>query len=270
MVEDKDEELKNQIIQKAKELGACAAGIADVEVLKKSPSHLIYDKIGNYKTVGNKEGQIKPGKVAWPAAAESAIIVAVEHAEAKPEMDWWIEGYIGGTAGNRTLMDINDRFAIWLEKEQGIKTTKLPYHIEHGGILLKDTAVIAGLGCLGKNNLLVTPEFGPRVRLRAMLTEAALPSTDAIDFDPCKDCDMPCKQACPQAAFNTRIYSEKDFGIDQLPARDGVFSRPLCNRQMILDESGNERINIADQDIPRRMVKYCRLCEFSCPVGRLS
>ena len=40
-------ELKNQIIEKAKEFAACAAGIADVEALKKSPSHLIYPQIAN-------------------------------------------------------------------------------------------------------------------------------------------------------------------------------------------------------------------------------
>ena len=37
-------ELKDRIVKKALELGACAAGIADVQVLKKSPSHRIKPK----------------------------------------------------------------------------------------------------------------------------------------------------------------------------------------------------------------------------------
>ena len=88
-----------------------------MEPLKKSPSHLVYAKIGDYKTGGTQAGQIAPGEVEWPADARSAIVVAVEHAEAKPEMDWWIEAYSGGTPGNRMLIDINDKLAAWLENE---------------------------------------------------------------------------------------------------------------------------------------------------------
>jgi epoxyqueuosine reductase len=63
----------------------------------------------------------------------------------------------------------------------------LSYFIETGGIYLKDTAVLAGLGCIGKNNMLVTPELGPKVRLRALLLEEDLTPTGPIDFDPCKN-----------------------------------------------------------------------------------
>jgi len=262
--------IARMIIEKARELGACAAGIAEVEALKNSPSHVIYGKIGDYQTVGNREGQIKPGEVLWPADAKSAIIIAVEHAELKPEMDWWIERYSGGTPGNRMLISINIKLSQWLEEEHGINTTKLRYHIEDGGILLKDAAVLAGLGCVGKNNMLVTPQLGPRVRLRAMLTDAVLPGTGPVEFDPCEDCDMPCRAACPQGVFRDKFYSEKKFGIEQLPARTGAFSRPFCNRQMVLDENKDESMNIEGQDGLRRVVKYCRLCEFSCPVGRPS
>ena len=264
----KEKEIKDQIILKAKELGACAAGVASVEALKNSPSYIIYGKIGDYKTVANKEGPIAPGQVEWPPDAKSAIVVAVEHSGAKPELDWWIESYKGGTPGNRKLIDINDRLALWLENETGINIKRLPYHIEHGGILLKDAAILAGLGCLGKNNMLVTPEHGPRVRLRAMFTDVVLPSSGPIGFDPCRGCDMLCRSACPQNAFKQKIFSEKEFGIDQLPARSGVFSRPVCNRQMVLDENQDERIKIEGEAESRKTVKYCRLCEFSCPVGQ--
>jgi len=71
---------------------------------------------------------------------------------------------------------------------KGIKTNKLSYFIERGGIFLKDAAAMAGMGCIGKNNMLVTPEFGPRVRLRAMLAFEALPITEPADFDPCHGC----------------------------------------------------------------------------------
>jgi epoxyqueuosine reductase len=42
---------------------------------------------------------------------------------------------------------------------------------------------MAGLGCIGKNNLLVNQIYGPRIRLRAILLDAALPSIRAVEFN---------------------------------------------------------------------------------------
>ena len=88
------------------------------------------------------------------------------------------------------------------------------------------------------------------------------------DFDPCKDCSMPCRKACLQEAFRSRIYSEKEFGLDQLPARTGVFSRHLCNVQMELDIDNCEEIKVEGQDEPGKLVRYCRTCELVCPIGK--
>jgi epoxyqueuosine reductase len=258
-----------QIVEKAKEFGACLAGIASVEGLKESPSHITYGKLEKHGSEGTKKtDKIKPGKVSWPENARSAIVIAVEHPEERPELDWWRDGYGGGTIGNRILMSISDKVSEWLQKEKGIKTNKLPYHIEHGGIFLKDAAVMAGLGCIGKNNLLVTPAFGPRVRLGAMFTDRVLEGSGPIDFDPCEDCNMPCKKACPQQAFQSKIYSEKDLCIDRLPARIGVYSRHRCNIQMELDIDKSEKTRVDGQDKQTKLVRYCRLCELTCPIGK--
>jgi epoxyqueuosine reductase len=242
----------SQVIEKAKEFGASLAGIANVKALKRSPSHLIYGKLDEYRAIGSKEGNLKPGEIAWPEDVKSAIVIAVWHPEEKPELDWWRYVSSGGTSGNRMLISINSKLSAWLEKEKGIKTTQLPYHIENGGIFLKDAAVIAGLGCIGKNNMLVTPEYGPRIRLRAMFTDELLPDTGPIDFDPCKDCSMPCTNACPQNAFKNRDYS-----------------RALCNIQMETDRT-DAAVNKAQEktENPSLCIKYCRACELSCPVGQ--
>jgi epoxyqueuosine reductase len=113
-------------------------------------------------------------------------------------LDWW-DG-LEGTPGNRILIQINNELSHWVEEKLDIKTHKLPYHVEKGGIFLKDSAVMAGLGCMGKNNLLVTPEFGPRIRLRAMVLEAEVEPTGPVQFDPCDGCKEPCRHACPQKA----------------------------------------------------------------------
>ena len=64
----------------------------------------------------------------------------------------------------------------------------------------KHAAVLAGLGTLGRNSLLITPEFGPRVRLACLLTEAPLEQTPPIQKDLCIGCDA-CIGVCPAQAI---------------------------------------------------------------------
>ena len=261
--------MRDEIIEKAKEFGASLVGLADVKAIKESPAHLIYGKLHEFRGVGTTQsGRIRPKEVAWPEGAKSAIVFGVEHPEDELELDWWQEGYRGGTAGNHNLITINDKLSSWLEERKGIGSKKLPYYIERGGIFLKDAAVMAGLGCIGKNNMLVTPEFGPRVRLRALFTFETLPSMGPIDFDPCEDCPVPCREACPQEALGTKIYSSEEFGQNELPARTGLYNRDTCNVQMELDIDNSERTDLEGRNEPARVIKYCRKCELACPVGK--
>jgi epoxyqueuosine reductase len=89
MLKNRENNLGSQIIEKAKGFGACLAGIANVEVLKESPSHYLYSKIEQIKGIGSREFAkgVKPGEVEWPENAKSAIIIAVEHPEEKPELE---------------------------------------------------------------------------------------------------------------------------------------------------------------------------------------
>jgi epoxyqueuosine reductase len=272
MVMTAEKKLTEQILKKTLELGADLAGMASIETLKNSPSHIIYGKLNHYRGVGSKEDvSVAPGKIAWPSGALSAAVIAVVHPEDKPELDWWQSELKGGTPGNRELRKISSGLSDWLEKEKGITAKKLPYHIESGGIFLKDAAALAGLGCFGKNNMFVSVKYGPRVRLRALLLNIELPSTGPVEFDPCLNCEMPCRAACPRHAFHARVYHREDYNIDGLPGRDGFFSRDLCNSQMEQDTSasGENKINMERRREPDVPVKYCRRCEFSCPVGKI-
>ena len=158
-----NKEFTDEIVEKAKELGACLAGIADVSELRRSPSHVIYSKLDSFRGIGTREPKgIAPGEFVWPQGARSIIVLAVPHPSYKPELDWWMEGCQGGTPGNQMLISINHGLSKWLEEKKGVETKKLPYYIEQGGVFLKDAAAMAGLGCIGKNNLFLTPDFGPR------------------------------------------------------------------------------------------------------------
>jgi len=262
-------ELFDHIIDKAKSLGANLAGFALVEDLKTAPSFTFAPKMpGASQGIGSRKSKLglKPGEVAWPEKAKSVLVIAVEHPPEKPEMDWWF-GRVD-PPGNRVLAKIVTQLCEWIPETFGIGTFHLPYHVEKGGIYLKDAAVLAGLGCIGKNNILVTPEYGPRVRLRALTLDVVLPSSGPIDFDPCNGCNMPCRRACPQGAFNKQLYKTEDFHQDLLPGRTGVFSRPTCNIQMEVDNDVAREEDVEGFDAPIKLIKYCRRCELACPVAR--
>jgi epoxyqueuosine reductase len=262
--------ISRQIVAKAKSFGASLAGIADARLLKQSPSHIIYPKMEHNLAVGSRElaEGVELGQVAWPPNAKAVVVIAVEHKKNEPQMDWW-DGQTG-TPGNRILIRINNNLSDWVEEKFDIKTHKLPYHVEKGGLFLKDAAVMAGLGCIGKNNLLVTPEFGPRIRLRAMILEAQIDPTGPVQFDPCDGCKEPCRHACPQNAYSDIVFSSVEMGMLTLPGRNGCFSRATCNIQMEKDIDDAEILQTEGTEEPGKRIKYCRRCEFACIAGRPS
>jgi epoxyqueuosine reductase len=238
------------LIAQAQEFGASLAGAACVADLKKSNSYELYRTELYYAGCG---------EIVWPQDARSLLVMALELEPSEPRLDWW--GQIEGrTLGNRRLMELAESMAQWLLQEHGIEARPLPYHVEKGGVFLKDSAALAGLGVIGKNNLLVTPEFGPRVRLRALFLDLELQPTGPSDFNPCEGCDMRCRSACPRKAFES-----------------GSYYRPLC-LEMMGENEEHDRVLVEDwaaglpfgeaHDKPGEVVKYCRACELACPVAR--
>jgi epoxyqueuosine reductase QueG len=61
----------------------------------------------------------------------------------------------------------------------------------------------AGLGAASRLGLLLHPEFGPWMSLRAVvLTPLELPESGPLtDFDPCGGCAAPCASACRGSAI---------------------------------------------------------------------
>jgi len=246
--------IEKTIIGKAKELGASLAGIARIKDLKASKSYEVYSQRPFYESYDpNSPNYFKFKGVKWRPEHKSVLVWALSHPKSEPALDWWSMKVPGFTHGNRVLRRQSKQIRLWLESEFGIKAYSLPYQIEFGGAFLKDSAHLAGLGVIGKNNLLVTPEFGTRVRLRGMFIEAELEPTGPIDFAPCSDCDRPCHKACPRNAF-----------------RSGFFERPLCAKENDKRETDVEIIDgsIMGIDEPSEVVKPCRFCELACPVAQ--
>lgn len=69
---------------------------------------------------------------------------------------------------------------------------------------LKPAAVAAGLGSVGLHTLLVTPDFGPRVRLSGFVTDAPLTADAPFDQRLCDDCGV-CERECPSGAIGAKF-----------------------------------------------------------------
>ncbi|MCP3871983.1 MAG: epoxyqueuosine reductase [Desulfobacteraceae bacterium] len=266
-----------KIIETAIENGATLAGIASMEALKVSASHTIYNKMVDYvemDTVKDVEGlpdnefitddEALQGKrlFTWPDSVKSVLVIGLSHPEDNPELDWW-DGR--GTLGNRILIDIIKRASQQIERNLKISTRKLHYYVEKGGIFLKDAAVLAGFGCIGKNNMLITPSIGPRIRLRALFLDIKINPTGPIDFDPCTDCKVYCRRVCPENAMDEKAFIFKSIEFSKpLPGRDGAYSREFCNIRMEKDVTESSKNRYGKQPT----IKFCRKCEFICPVGK--
>jgi epoxyqueuosine reductase len=72
----------------------------------------------------------------------------------------------------------------------------------------KHAAQAAGLGYIGRNSLLLTHDFGPRVRLSCCLTEAKFkPLEKKAATNKCTDCSI-CIKGCPSGAL--QIADERE------------------------------------------------------------
>lgn len=108
----------------------------------------------------------------------------------------------------------------------------------------RHAAVLAGLGEWGLNNLLITPQFGDRVRLVSVITEASLrpdaPYTKSLCRETQKKCGKVCVARCPVGALSV----------------DGRINKDQCLRYQ-------------EQIMPWSAVELrCGMCLSVCPIGR--
>jgi reductive dehalogenase len=87
-------------------------------------------------------------------------------------------------------------------------------------------AVDAGLGQLARFGALITPEFGPRVRLCKVLTDLPLKPTPPIDFGVTEFCEVcqKCAEYCPSQAI---LYGKRTHKARTFSTNPGLLKWPL-------------------------------------------
>ena len=136
--------------------------------------------------------------------------------------------------------------------EEGYKSYVIPssFVLERKGLAgvfsHKLAAHLAGLGWIGKSALLITPEFGPRLRWMTVLTDAPLKAGEPLE-DRCSSCTI-CVDNCPVKAFT-------GVSFDKPRPRSEIFDADRCYGYLLRRE---KKLDVA----------ACGMCVYVCPYGR--
>jgi len=156
---------------------------------------------------------------------------------------------------NALLDTIALRLCSWIEA-QGGKALPIPASLPldmvnfSSHLSAKAVANVAGLGWQGKSLLIITPEFGPRVRLATVLTDLPL-LPDAPLKNRCGTCRA-CTEACvAQAIRNVNVefhYASRNEALD-------------------FDKCANKLVH-EFKNLPLIEKPICGICIKVCPWGR--
>jgi epoxyqueuosine reductase QueG len=117
----------------------------------------------------------------------------------------------------------------------------------HASLSHKLAARLAGFGWIGKNCLLVTPAYGPRVRFTTILTDAPFAENEEIVESKCGSCTK-CREICPAQAIYGRAFAEDE-------PREARLDVKKCDAYF-------ESLSAAGR------LKVCGMCLYACPHGR--
>lgn len=182
---------------------------------------------------------------------QSALVFAVPYEEQLTLEQYTEEGFEKSIANARSKLE-----KILGNVENALQNEKIKYYIppvaqqneEELAALFsfKYAAVNAGLGWIGKNGVLITEKYGPRVRLSAVLIDHPFPYGQKITESRCPaDCTK-CVDICPHKALTGRMWN---IGTQ----RSELIDYQLCNqkRSAYIEKHGRKN--------------SCGLCMVVCP-----
>ena len=233
-------ELNTKLEKKARELGAAYFGAADLSIARQGP--------------------LTPNEQRLSREFPSAISVGVPLLPA-------VVDRLGDQADVNSLLNyffhyfevINpliNRITLHLSRMldgAGYSALPIPATLvvdsdnSYGVFSNKLAASLSGLGWIGKNCLLITPDRGPRVRWGTILTDAPLFHGKPVP-QRCGNCTI-CVEACPAKVFSGRNFD------------------PAEGREMRMDAVKCREY----EDIRRRETGHpiCGVCMYACPWGTL-
>ncbi len=154
------------------------------------------------------------------------------------------------------LMKLQKRAVLFL-KSRGYRTLAIPPDSDRKkGTFIsklyslfnhKMAATSAGIGWIGKNGLLISPDFGPRLSLATVLTDAPIVCDQPMVSSLCGDCTL-CVQYCPSHAITGAEWSRSSPFVE-------LVKLTACR-------------SLKQSKRPTKGKPNCGLCINICPYGR--
>ena len=264
-----------QIKDKAKALGADLVGIADGAVIDAFPPPVT--------------GALTPSQITTHDGGR-VIVLARHYGLGTTRLTRWDERhkYYNDELTLTALEEASLELVLWLETRGYPALIIPPTHVDPwhykgdpdaplGTIMsLTHAAVEAGLGTLGLANQLLTPEYGPRVIVTAILSSVPVEPDRRMATTLCKgpECGR-CVQTCPVDAVG---HWDRDWTLCNTARSPHGFHAFADHVARIIDEPDPEAkkamLRSKDQfflwqSILRGsgIVTGCRRCQDVCPVG---
>lgn len=132
-----------------------------------------------------------------------------------------------------------------------------PFRYTFGPISHRHVATRAGLGEFGYNNIVLTPQFGPRQRFNSIVTEARLVPDPLLDKPVClRDSCLLCLKACIMQCITMRDDAEvKDYRSVDKVDRSRIFIDTPAKTDPVLCNS--RRMRIPDSPIRGDCARIC-------------
>lgn len=185
----------------------------------------------------------------------SALVFAMPYGEQLTLEQYTEERFENGICNARKKLEDTVGKIERILKEETIKYYIPPAAQENEEALeavfsYKFAAVNAGLGWIGKNDVLITEKYGPRVRLSAVLIDADLENGVRIEESRCPSDCIKCIDICPHKALTGKAWNIN-------ARRSDLIDYHLCNQKRSAYIMSHGRKNA------------CGLCMVVCPFGQI-
>lgn len=204
---------------------------------------------------------IVPSSPTVPYRNAIAIASALDPAAVATVKDGPTHAYHEETKASKAFVEGLERDIITFLNQQGHHAVRLVdarheliergmSHDDAKALSHRVIAAHAGLGWIGKNNLVITKHFGPAVTLGGVLTDAPVECGKEVFLSRCGRC-VECIVACPVGAINNAEWSGK-IGAPNLVDEDACTE--ACRTQSLANLGVEANV--------------CGQCIWACPYAK--
>ncbi len=236
--------LKQRAVSLAMEAGFCVAGVADIGSGDELTRLSGWLELGYHAEMAYMQSPHRGDIATLYPWAESALVVGTLVGEPLPHPDGYFTAvrYAQGADYHTVISTRLEGIAVRL-RDCGIGRWKVC--VDTQPILERELARRAGLGWIGKNTMLINPQYGSHLLLGVLLLDQQLPCDQPVKQQ-CGRCER-CLQTCPNHAL----------------VEPYVLDARRCLSYLTLENK--KSIDMKLWPTGHRMLFGCDLCQDCCP-----